>query len=106
MRKLNGNVFEDDNKYFPSWQKKCVIPERHLPIFNKTNDNQPWDMLNYHPNPNSPSYMRLTTANEYPKGYVVDLTKHNEKTFKSSYKQATSCMIKNFLMKRNVWKMR
>ena len=82
MRKLQAKSFNDDNMNFPSWDK-CVIPKDHLPIFNKDkNLQEPWDLNNDIPDINSQGYMRYTQINETPDGYVIDLAKHDEESFK------------------------
>lgn len=97
MKKLNANTYEDNNKFFPGWENKCVIPKEHLPIFNKDiNAKDEWDMYSDKPQQNSKGYMQYTNESEYPKGYVVDLKKHDEKSFKDFLGKAYELYDKEF----------
>jgi hypothetical protein len=82
MRKLQAKSFHDDNLNYPSWDK-CVIPKDHLGVFNKDKmSKEPWDLYNETPDTNSRGYMRYSQVNETPDGYVIDLEKHDENSFK------------------------
>lgn len=97
MKKLNADSYEDGNKIFPGWNNSCVIPSEHLPIFNKgSDDTGAWDLYNADPKTNSQGYMRQTNLNEHPGGYVVDLTRHNEKSFKKFLNTAYQLYDKDF----------
>ena len=97
MKKLNADSYEDGNKIFPGWNNSCVIPKEHLPIFNKnSSETAPWDLYNPDPQVNSQGYMRPTNINEHPGGYVVDLTKHNEKSFQKFLNTAYQLYDKEF----------
>lgn len=99
MKKLNANSYEDDNKFFPGWNDACVIPKEHIPIYNRDpNDTQNWDLYNPdRPDPNSQGFMRWTKINEHPDGYVVDLNKHDEKSFQRFLNTAWQIYDKEFL---------
>ena len=104
MRKLNANSFDDDNKFFPGWNS-CVIPKEHLPLFNipesSMNDidiNKPDENTGL--DPNSPTFMRYTSMNEHPDGYVVNLSHHNEKTFKGFLNKAWQEYDKEFFIEK------
>lgn len=100
MRRLNAKSYEDDSKFFPGWKNSCVIPKEHLPIYNKSvNDYQNWDLYNPNnpnPDPNSKGFMRYTNISEFPKGYVVDLNKHNFNSFRQVLKEAHKLYDKEF----------
>lgn len=98
MKKLNANTYEDDNRFFPGWDKSCVIPKEHLPLFNKdVNSTEEWDLYSNRPDQQSKGYMRYTNVSENPDGYVVDLNKHNEKSFKDFLGKAYELYDKEFL---------
>ena len=84
MRSVNRKGYEDDTRYFPGTKKYCVIPKEHLPIYNKAANEwqQPWDLYNAIPNPDSKGFFRPTQDNEAPEGLVVDLAKHTESSFR------------------------
>jgi hypothetical protein len=97
MKKLNANTYEDDNRFYPGWDKSCVIPKEHLPIFNKdVNATEDWDLYSQKPDPNSKGYLRYTNVSENPDGYVVDLKKHDEKSFKEFLGKAYEIYDKEF----------
>jgi hypothetical protein len=103
MKKLNANSYEDDNKIFPGWNNSCVIPKEHLPIFNKdSGETTPWDLYNSDPQTNSQGYMRSTNLNEHPGGYVIDLTKHDEKSFQKFLDTAYQLYDKEFFDAKTV----
>ena len=83
MKKLNANSYEDNNKFFPGWNA-CVIPKEHFPIFNiGPESTAELDLYNpKNPKEDSKGYMRYTNINESPEGYVINLTNHNEQSFK------------------------
>jgi hypothetical protein len=97
MKKLNADSYESDNKIFPGWNNSCVIPREHLPIFNKSvEESGGWDLYNNDPQINSKGYMRATNLSEHPGGYVVDLTKHDEKSFQKFLNSAYQLYDKEF----------
>ena len=97
MKKLNANTYEDDNRFYPGWDKSCVIPKEHLPIFNKdVNATEDWDLYSQKPDPKSKGYLRYTNVSENPDGYVVDLKKHDEKSFKEFLGKAYEIYDKEF----------
>lgn len=97
MKKLNANTLDDDNRFYPGWDRSCVIPKEHLPLFNKdTNATDDWDLYSDKANPDSKGFMRYTAVSENPDGYVVDLKKHDEKSFKGFLKQAHQLYDKEF----------
>ncbi len=75
FRPLNAKIYSDDNKEFPDWRNKCVIPAEHLPIFNQDpNKNDIWVIKN--------NILKYTNISEIPKGFTIELDKHTEKSFK------------------------
>lgn len=97
MKKLNANTLEDDNRFFPGWDKTCVIPKEHLPLFNKdVNATDDWDLYSQRADKNSKGFMRYTTVSENPDGYVVDLKNHSEGSFKQFLLKAHELYDKEF----------
>jgi len=98
MKALNASYYSDKNNLNPEWTDKCVIPKEHLPIYNKDQNNTgDWDLYNATPDPNSKGYMRYTNLNgEGPEGYVIDLKKHNSRSFKKFLNKASELYDEEF----------
>jgi hypothetical protein len=90
LRILNAKVYSDDSRDFPDWKNSCVIPSDHLLIFNKDPANTS-NWLN----------MRYTKENEVPKGYVIDLDKYTESSFKQLLTDLYKLYDKEFIDQMN-----
>ncbi len=87
---LNATIYEDDTLEHPYWQNACVIPNSHLPIFNiDQNKKDDWIINN--------NKLRYTKVNETPNGYVIDLNKYDESSFKQLLSDLYLLYDKEFL---------
>jgi hypothetical protein len=86
MRTLNATTYADTKQDFPDWGNSCVIPSDHLLIFNR----DPADTSNW-------LNLRYTKVNESPKGYVINLDKYTESSFKQLLNSLYELYDKEFI---------
>jgi hypothetical protein len=97
LRKLNSTSYSDNNMNVTGRNDFCVLPKEHLPIYNRSkNMVGPLDFYNEVPLPDSLGYMRPTEGNETPSGLVIDLRKHNERSFAKLLDEAYKIYDKEF----------
>lgn len=94
MNILNANIYTDDKLNHPEWKNSCVIPKSHLPIFNvDQNKKDDWIINN--------NKLRYTKVNEIPDGFVIDLDKYDELSFKKLLSDLYNLYDKEFLDAKN-----
>lgn len=87
---LKAKIYEDNKLEHSEWQNACVIPKSHFPIFNldknKTDD---WNINN--------NKLKYTNVNQNPEGFVIDLDKYDETSFKQLLSDLYPLYDKEFL---------